>query len=300
MQLSEKLMAAAEVRQDGGLPSDGRAALPQIARLEAIFRDVLAPDIPAYDVDSDSDLYAPSDWTYSEGFGTFVASSLSVEVNLRLALAAADWSGAIEKGSAARTARLIDDKWEPHFVAENHALGKSVWFPPGGNMHWIINFDNVRRAFATDETWMCKPHPVAADDHVEKAMVLPLGPARVYDRHASGMALLRQADTVGHTTASEMGILAMLLGKRTVDFTRYSHEAWGRYFPLYRTIRESADSPPEVLDRILSCPWSGYVPLDTSDDEAGKRFAAFAEKAREIHERCRPLTQLPPRPAGEM
>lgn len=301
MHLSDRMKNAAEVRKEERLPADGRNALPQISRLEAIFRDVMAPDVPSYDVDSGRHVSDTQDWTYTEGFGSFIAFSQCVEVCLRIALAAAHWDGGaertIERGKAVSIAHALGDKWEGKAAPDCIAGGKSVWFPPGANMEFMVNHDNVRRAFETDGTWMCKPHPVTADDYVEKAFVRTFGPMRVYARQVSGLDLLRQADVVGYTTASEIGMLAMLLGKDVVDFTRYSHEAWGRYFALYRAIRESNLSPAGVMDRLLSCPWSGYVPLDTPDAEAEKRFIAYRERSIEIHERCRPLTDLPPREA---
>ncbi len=298
MNMDFMLKSVAEVRKEEGLPSDGRGSLPDLERLEAIFRRVMAPDIPVYDVASYVvDMTIPLAWAYTEGFGTFIASPMSAEVNLRLALdAVLVWNGTVEHGRAEAIARSIADKWAAADISEDAGAARKIWFPPGEDLSYMVSGDNVRRAFETDAAWMCKPHPVTPDDFVHEAFVAPLGPARVYPKNVSGMALLRQADVVGYTTASEMGLVAGLLGKGIVDFTLYSHEARGRYYALYRAIRQSSLGLAEAVDRLLSCPWSGYVPLDIGDADATERFAAFKVRALEIHARCRPLVDLPPKP----
>ena len=80
-------------------------------------------------------------------------------------------------------------------------------------------------------------------------------------------------------------------GKQTIDFTRHTHAAHGAYHPLYRAM-EHAGTP--ALERIVNCPWSGYIPLATCSDEARLRMKACIEKARELDRTYRPLVALPP------
>ena len=296
MPVNDRRKTAAEVRREEGLPGDGRGVLAEVERLEAHLRTVMLPEVPIYDVDCGADISDAVGWTYGEGFSVFHVLSLSVEVNVRLALAASHWNDDVEYGRAEAIAAKIADKWETRYGDSTTAVGKRVFFPPGQNMRYLVNNDNVARAFATDSTWMCKPHPVTVEEFVEQEYVSRFGVQRVYHRLVSGMELLREAEAVGYTTASELGLVAILLRKPVRDFTMYAHEARGRYYPIYRAIRESALHPTQVIDRLLSCPWSGYVPLETPDREALKRFGAFHRKAIEIYEQYRPLTRLVPVP----
>ncbi len=106
------------------------------------------------------------------------------------------------------------------------------------------------------------------------------------------MRALRSAEAVGYTTTSEMGLVAMAAGKPAVDFTRFEFEHRGRYHPFYHAIRQSPEDPPAVLNRILNCPWSGAVHLDTDNEEAGKRFQLYKERSLELRASFRPLVPL--------
>ena len=202
------LMTAAEVRKSENLPADGRGAARDFARLEKAFRDVLAPSVPSYDVASvqGADF---SEWAYGEGFGCYLARTQSIEINARLALAAAAWEGEISADIANAVRSGLRDKWS--LEPADPEPGVKVWFPPGGNLGWIVNTDNVLRAFDLDASWRLKPHPVTTEADLREA-VRAFGVDRVYDPGVSGLALLRAADAVGSTTTSEMGIIATAAG----------------------------------------------------------------------------------------
>lgn len=296
MNKREEMKTAADVRTEDGLPSDGRNALPGLTRIEAIFREITAPVGAVYDLQITRTVSDPVGWSYTEGLGLFQARTQCAEVNLHLALMAAAWDGPLDHDHQA-VAVGMTDKWEPDRGAKFQHSAK-VWFPPGDNLAAFVNHDNVLRAFSTDERWMLKPHPTVSRETVDEAR-RRFGVDRVYDPKASGVALLREAETVGFTTASELGLVAMALGKETVDFTMFEFETWGVYSELYRAIRENDRPAMETLNRIVNCPWSGYLPLDTPDDEARERLGAFREKASEMAAMLRPLTHQPPLPATE-
>ena len=292
MDLIEQRKTAAEVRRDEGLPDDGRNALVDVSRLESLLREALAPEIPVYDATPFGDMRKPLTFSYTEGLGIFIVRPQNVQLGYRLLLMAGANSDSFVSGKAQALIDGLQDKWALE-VPEGITYRSHVFFPPGENLHGIISHDNVNRAFSINSEWVVKPHPVCMDDFVDKAFVQKFGPGRVFHKNVSGQALLKEADVVGYTTASELGFVAMVLGKEAHDFTLFSHEAHGCYAALYNALRVSGKSPQEVLDRIISCPWSGYIPLDTSNEDARQRISAFIDAVRELHARYRPLTDLP-------
>ena len=282
-------MSARQVRRRGKLPQDGRKAAGRLERLERVLREKMRPDVPTFDVNSvqraDFD-----EWTYTEGLGFLLVSTQSVEINTRLIDEAAAWPGTPEVDYAGQIASFLPDKWR---LEEGYGLsaGSKVFFPPGGNFGWIVNTDNVLRAFGLDPAWLLKPHPVTSDEDVREAKRV-FGVMRILHRDTSGMRALRSAEVVGYTTTSEMGLVAMATGKPVVDFTRFEFEYRGRYHPFYRAIRQSSEDPSVVLNRILNCPWSGAVHLDMDNEEAGKRFQLYKEKSLELRTSFRPLVPL--------
>ncbi len=286
---------AADVRKDLGLPNDGRNALGDFGRLEEVFRDVMAPDVPTYDVTSTQ---GPGfdEWCYTESLCCFMAFTQSAEVNYRIAMEAeaADVPFIHDESVLERLSARMADKWAD--LSPCDATGRKVFFPPANNLHWLTNTDNVLRAFAMDDTWILKPHPITSDEDVRTAKI-EFGFARIMPKSASGYAALMTADEIGYTTASEMGLVAMLQGKRAHDFTKFEFEGWGRLASIYNAIRrhDTGRNPLVAIKRILTHEASGIVPIWTPSEEAARRFAAFKARTIEIRDILRPVTRSLPR-----
>jgi hypothetical protein len=280
-------MRAREVRQQQGLPEDGRSALEPLERLERVLRQVFAPDVPTYDVDS-IQAACFDEWCYTEGLGCLMVFTQSVEINARLMLAAAVESEGGGGEGAVAGMRLLGDKWR--LKPGGDAQGRRVFFAPGANRAYTVDLDRVQRAFAEDSSWVLKPHPVTSDDDVHAAKMRH-GVTRLCDGQSSGMALLRTCSGVGYTTGSEMGLVGMLLGLDAVDFTLWRREHVGRYHPLYFALRRSGLHAAELLDRVTTCPWSGIVPLATPDEEAAERFRAYKARSLQLRDEHAPLVR---------
>ena len=286
----EAFKSAKQVRCDQKLPEDGRDAFSDLARLEKVFRDVLSPDVPSFDVNSVQEINF-DEWIYTEGLGCFMAFTQSVEINARLMWDVVFWPGPIEIDFVELLKNNLKDKWalEKSF---KDVVGKKVFFPPGNNLGFIINTDNVLRAFHTDPRWMLKPHPVTSDADVHQAK-LAFGATHIYDKLASGMSILRACDTIGYTTSSEMGLMGIILDKKTINFSKFEFESCGRYHPIYEALRDNTvDSKKETLNKIFNCPWSGIIPLDTPDDEAAERFRQYKVKTIEKREIYSPMVYV--------
>ena len=281
--------SAREVKTKLGLPLDGRNSLSRFSTLESVFRSCLHPDIPSFDVNR----VQPADFdefSYTDGPNLFYGHTQSIEINTRLLLEASYYDETITDYINLFTS--LKDKWDLG-KQDKSALNKKVFFPPGVNMRWLINTDYVLRKFAEDKSWMLKPHPVTTDEDVKQAKIA-FGITRLFDRKKSGMSLFYTADEIGYTTTSEFGLLALMNNKKMTNFSKFDYEPHGSYYSFYKTIRIRENELPgkEVINRILSCPWSGVVDINISLDEAEKRFKLFKEKAIELREKYKPLVRF--------
>ena len=269
------------------LPPDGRDAMSDITRVERIIRDVLAPDVPTWDVCSVQGV-GFDEFCYCDAFGTMCLWTQSIEVNTRLALeaVASDDVGSVDHVAELR--ERLGDKWALKPIDARSRRPRKVWFPPGGNLAQVVSKDRVQQAFDTDRSWHLKPHPITTDEDV-RAMILMYGASRVLAPDLSGYEILLHAETVGYTTTSEMGLIAMMFGKDVLNFSLHAAEHRGRLYSLYRAIRESPLSPPASLNRLLRCRWSGLIPLYLSDTEVAHRVREFRRRAIHIREHYRPL-----------
>ena len=305
-----------QVREKENLPADGRGAEGTLRKLEDVLRGVFHPDVPTYDVNSVQGA-GFDEWTYTEGLGCMMVFTQSVEINARLMREAVEReAGPAREGPAGRITLSLRDKWadiKPRKGGYSAKLAERTpapamiddrpeeipefytFFPPGDNLiKRIVNVDNVLRAFDSDPRWKMKPHPITTANAAAD-MRRTFGAPRVYSRRSSGMDILRQSSVVGYTTATEMGLMALLLRRQVVDFSLYEYEALGRYHPIYKAIREGHANSRAAINRIMECPWSGVVPLDTPADEAAERFAAYKARTLELRDRYRPLVRQTPR-----
>lgn len=285
--------SAAEVRKSENLLPYVRDD-SKLKEFEEIYREQMFPDIPSYDVACVQPT-GFTEWGYSEGFHCFRAYTQSVEINARLMIEATKFANSDNSDYCESIVNSLTDKWELDSEYVN-ARGRYVFFPPGNNLGWIVNTDNVLKAFEEEPEWMLKPHPMTSADDV-RAAKNAFGITRIYDPKLSGIELMLQADKIGYTSTSEIGILAMMHGKSTVDFTKYEFEGWGSYHSVYLAVRDSFFIPKIILNRIINCPWSGIVPFSLTADQAATRFKQFKEKTLGLRDKYRPVTRpLPPPP----
>ena len=318
-----------EVREAGKLPADGRESEPVLKAFEDILLDVFAPDIPTYDVNPVQGTgFDEWTYTEGLGCFFVKTQSAEINARLMLLAVEVERPDIHNPGPHHRIAGTLPDKWknirsrdgrytaelapravpavplevidplEAEFRDLEVQAGKrdplapaSLWtfFPPGDNiLKQIVNIDNVLRAFDTDQRWRMKPHPITTLKAVDD-MRRTFGAPRIYSRRASGMDILRQSAVVGYTTSSEMGLMALLLDRKVVDFTLYEQEHRGCYHPIYKALRDTPVVPKTALGRIMECPWSGMIPLDTPHDEVAQRLRAYKRTTIELRDTFRPV-----------
>jgi hypothetical protein len=132
----------------------------------------------------------------------------------------------------------------------------AVIFLPGSNLlehavDWHFVYELYKKGAKI------KPHPITLDDwliRIEQSF-----PGAVYGNHVSGHDLLRRAEVVYCTSASELGLLGKLM-KKPVGLIDVQHECVNRniYRQLYEVIKIQSD-PYEALCRLLASPYSGVV-----------------------------------------
>ncbi len=282
------LVEAKELKDQLTFVKDNRN-VEDVARLEGVYRRFLSPLVPSFDV-SRIQPTRYDEYTFTDGLSSFLAFTQSVEINARIAIAAAGWKGKIKRDFAREIADSVDDKWALRKQSKS-SRGRKVFFPPGDNLSFIISEQLVAREFDRDPGWMMKPHPMSSAEDVRE-WKLRIGFTRMFTQFEKAMPLVRKAAAIGYTTTSELGIIAMLLDKPTFDFTDYEFEGWGCYHPIYEAIRNHPDlKPSTVINRLWNCPWSGMMPLDTEDDEAERRFTQFKHTAEKLRETYSPVTQ---------
>ena len=289
MDLRTRNMTAADWRREEGLPDDGRG-IEDLVRMESILREALDPEIPIFDFHTSGDPFKPLSVSYTDGIGLFILRPNFIDLAVRIALLAAQQEIPEPGITASGLVAGLRDKWTPD--DPDPAPHSCVFFPPGRNLRSLVNWDNVGRDFDFESSWRVKPHPVGGTaEYIDEAYVSRFGASRVLAPKASGWKLMQGAGVVGYTTASELGIAAIVMGKDTVDFTRHSHAAHGNYYPLYRAM-EHVGAP--AFERIVNCEWSGYIPIETETAEARRRMVACIDKLRELDRIYRPLVALPP------
>jgi hypothetical protein len=149
----------------------------------------------------------------------------------------------------------------------------SVVFLPGTNLlehnvDWVRVFQLYRRGSKI------KPHPITNGAWLKK--LNDSFPGAVLPATLSGFDYLRRAETVYTTSASEMGLLGLLLGKvvKLVDSTDPTC-ARNIYRQIYKAVF-SQTNPHIALRRFLASPYSGVCWVDDSSERMEKTLSLIA------------------------
>ena len=168
---------------------------------------------------------------------------------------------------------------------------EQVVFLPGHNLLDLVDHEQLQRLIYEEDDVVIKPHPLT-DYQFVKQIAQKCGWQRVLWKDISGMELLNNCKTVYSTTASEMLILGVALGKTVYNISRYTAEGAGVYQPVTRVLgiaqkREGKEAAIQKLKNILACEWSGIVfPFTKNPEENLKKYF---NKALEMREMYRPL-----------
>lgn len=117
-----------------------------------------------------------------------------------------------------------------------------------------------------------KCHPLTAAPLLA-SLTHRFGAENILDKKLSGHALLEQADIVGCTDNSEMGLVALAKGKTVYRFGPQSRGF--TYSALYNAIWDGGRPDRGRLLSILSCTHSGLIPSVETSITASDRISRF-------------------------
>jgi hypothetical protein len=154
-------------------------------------------------------------------------------------------------------ARLTASFTDKYRLVRKRSLGPQVGtvFLPGGNLleDELVDFALVDTL--VDNGYWVKPHPITPQRWM--ARFHARYPGRVHRENVSGKDLMQLSEAVATSTASELGLMAMLLGKE-VRLVDADHPGTQRniYRQLYRVALNSP-TPQETLAKVMASPYSG-------------------------------------------
>jgi hypothetical protein len=132
-----------------------------------------------------------------------------------------------------------------------------VIFLPGTNIiNDALNWDKMENAIKQGAKLKC--HPITAPGLVAN-LKHRYGAENIIDKKISGHQLMKEAKIVGCCENSEMGIVALAQGKTTYLFG-HGHRHL-TYSALYNTIWNAGKPDVNKLKAILSCKYSGLIPV---------------------------------------
>jgi hypothetical protein len=156
-----------------------------------------------------------------------------------------------------------------------------IIFPPGSNIvRECLSRDTVSHAMFDDKSIVIKPHPMSLDETL-RDFGLAFGYDRVIPPKESGMKYLLNAEEVWVTTATEIGLYAILLGKPIHNATVYAFESRGAYSHFYRFLwKLSIDDRNKTLTQLLNSPYSGF--FHPNDPNYEEKMKIYFEKVMEL------------------
>lgn len=260
--------------------------LQRLLPIEEMIRK-LAPLPISYDVGR---IQSPHfhEFTYTEMLGGVVVSPQSSEVATRLACEHCVKEESFDI-NAMLDARLRAtgtlDKYE---LQEPISLPEAtkIIFTPGSNLFLrLVSKELLFRAM-DDKDVIIKTHPLTNDDNF-RMLGREFGYHRIAKPMESGWHYLSQATEVYCTTATEMGLYAVLNNIPIFNIGNYFTEAGGTFYPFYRGLWSMAiEARHKTLLQRLCSSTSGWLHPDDPQTEAKARI--FFKTAMDYRELFRP------------
>ena len=226
-----------------------------------------------YDVHANFGTISFDEMSFTEIFKTAVyLAPMRSDITWKLCnQAILEYSGDIEADHI-RILKLIDmrDKYVLSDVQDIKI--KSLILLPGTNLfNRAIVLRELSKIMYLDQDAYIKPHPLT-DDSLQNFLGNLYGVSRIIKKNFSGFRLLESADRVYTTSASELGLYSKLLGKVTIDITKFEYMSDATYSPLYRYLSYPYDTSYEALVKVLSSPLSGVFFHNDPDLESKIRY----------------------------
>jgi hypothetical protein len=248
--------------------------------LETLLRE-LSPLPNSYDVARSQPPYF-EEFTYTEMLGCLFTSPQSSEIAFRVVHEAAHASQQPGFDAVAAVLRRVQmDKYT--LEAPAGPLPTRVAFLPGSNVFAnAVSRELLVAAIHRYPDMLLKPHPMTHEETLRQLGSIA-GYRRILSPMASGWAYLQAADHVHVTTATEMGLYAVLLGKRVHNLSNIRYEATGVFAPFYNLIWDlDPDEAGRMLRRALNSQLSGFV--HPEDPQVSEKLKAAFDAAMRLRE----------------
>ncbi|MDD2819616.1 MAG: hypothetical protein PHN51_12595 [Candidatus Nanopelagicales bacterium] len=225
-----------------------------------------------------------TEFTYTDIFGGFLVTTLSAEINYRLA----ESLGSSPSSKVSSHLTGYKDKYKQTDLPDNLPQLDKVIFMTGSNLFLrVVDTSRLDEMMATDN-WYLKPHPLTNDQHMREYGT-KYGYHRVIDKNVSGHALYERATEIGSLNSSELTIRAMLDGKPVVNLTNFA-ERYGHSYSCFIEAAKTRSDPSTAIRDMLSDEESGFLFPEFTDEENITRLHAYQKKALELREPFRMKT----------
>lgn len=189
------------------------------------------------------------EYSFTDLMGGVIVGTLSAEINNQMRKEASE----IDCGKEFPINEVFD-KYELSSKVEN--THKKVIFMPGSNTTEYMD-QSVLATLIMDEEWVVKPHPVSGDGFISE-LIHMFGGHRILDKKLSGHKLLKEAEEIATSAASEMFLMARLLDKPVTNMTNLARQ----HLLSYGTFVNQLDGTPDdkrKINNMLMGTTSGFL-----------------------------------------
>jgi len=150
-------------------------------------------------------------WLYTDFLGKGIVMRVpSIKINDKFFAGIVNGDIEIDED---RIQKIKDNLHNKYVLQTNPEYYDKVIFPPGSNLMYknTLDWNKMRQAVA--DGFVVKPHPITA--HIWMALLREkLGADKILNKKSGGFELLMNAKEVACAPNSEMGLIAILLGKK--------------------------------------------------------------------------------------
>ncbi len=223
-----------------------------------------------------NELHTIRSWLYTDflGKGIYVRTN-TIKINNRLMKSITNDSET--KVDEDRIEKIINNLENKYVLQWNTEFYDKVIFPPGSNLIQknIINWQKMDKLI--DEGYVIKPHPITAHLWIAK-MKLKYGKDKILNKKAGGFELLLNCKEMAMCPNSEMGLIALLLGKKVSSVAipvKAREKNHLTYEALYQAVAGNSIGSGTALRKILSSRRSGII--FNFDPDPKERLQAYLD-----------------------
>ena len=223
-----------------------------------------------------NELHTIRSWLYTDFLGKAIyVRTNTIKINNRLMDSIVDDSEIIIDED--RIEKIINNLENKYVLQWNTEFYDKVIFPPGSNLlqKGVINWQKMDNLI--DDGYVIKPHPITAHVWIAK-MKHRYGNDKVLKKKAGGFELLLNCKEMACSPNSEMGLIALLLGKQlsTIAIPVKNREKNHlTYEAIYQAVAGRAIGSGIALRKILSSRRSGII--FNFDSDPKERLQAYLD-----------------------